>query len=190
MKTCTKCGEEKGLGEFFKRKDGHDGLNSQCKVCSSIKHTKWRERNKERLTAERKAEYAKDPEKMRKRSRDWRAKHPEKAKANSREAQAKQCRFKVALQCSRRAAKNGGYEPCDATIEELGAAFNGKCHLCGVPELELNQRLHLDHNHETREFRGWLCKKCNTGLGSFRDSEELLIDALHYVMNCKEKAKR
>ncbi len=71
---------------------------------------------------------------------------------------------------------------CDATPEELDATFTGKCNICGVPEIELNKKLCMDHNHETGKFRGWLCSKCNKGLGLLGDSEELLIDALHYVM--------
>lgn len=37
MKTCTKCGEEKELGEFQLRKSGRDGLNSACKACEAIR---------------------------------------------------------------------------------------------------------------------------------------------------------
>lgn len=33
MKTCTKCGQEKPLGEFYKQKGSKDGLRSHCKVC-------------------------------------------------------------------------------------------------------------------------------------------------------------
>ncbi len=32
-----------------------------------------------------------------------------------------------------------------------------------------------------REIRDWLCYACNTGLGKFRDSIELLQKALEYL---------
>lgn len=28
---------------------------------------------------------------------------------------------------------------------------------------------HLDHDHVTGKFRGWLCSKCNTGIGMLGD---------------------
>ena len=42
-------------------------------------------------------------------------------------------------------------------------------------------RLHLDHDHKTGKFRGWLCHSCNTGLGHLGDSVESLIAAIHYL---------
>lgn len=41
--------------------------------------------------------------------------------------------------------------------------------------------MHLDHDHATGEFRGWLCSKCNTGLGMFNDSPKLLERAIQYL---------
>lgn len=35
MKNCTKCGETKDVGEFYKRKDNKSGLSAQCKTCLS-----------------------------------------------------------------------------------------------------------------------------------------------------------
>ena len=35
MKTCTKCGQEKPLSEFYKNKNSKDGLRTQCKSCVS-----------------------------------------------------------------------------------------------------------------------------------------------------------
>lgn len=184
-KTCTKCGKTKEVGEFYCRRDGHNGLNSQCKICAEAKTRKWREENKERLITERAAAYAANSEKLRQRTRDWRAKNPERTKEIGRKSMAKACRFKVALQGSVRAARRGDYMPCNATVGELKAAFTGLCGLCGCPEIECTGRFHMDHDHETGEFRGWLCARCNKALGFFGDSEELLVDALHYLMQGK-----
>lgn len=41
--------------------------------------------------------------------------------------------------------------------------------------------MQLDHDHETGMFRGWLCHRCNTGIGSLGDSAEGLENALRYV---------
>ena len=39
----------------------------------------------------------------------------------------------------------------------------------------------MDHDHETKQFRGWLCRKCNIALGNFCDSIELLEKAIEYL---------
>jgi hypothetical protein len=39
----------------------------------------------------------------------------------------------------------------------------------------------VDHDHNTGEFRGFLCHRCNTGLGHFQDSVELLERAIFYL---------
>jgi len=41
------------------------------------------------------------------------------------------------------------------------------CELCG--RLPGKTSLHLDHDHKTGRFRGWLCSSCNTSLGKFGD---------------------
>lgn len=39
----------------------------------------------------------------------------------------------------------------------------------------------IDHNHQTDEFRGILCKQCNRALGMFKDSPAVLRNALEYL---------
>jgi hypothetical protein len=40
---------------------------------------------------------------------------------------------------------------------------------------------HLDHCHKTAVVRGVLCRRCNQGLGNFKDSVELLAGAITYL---------
>lgn len=63
----------------------------------------------------------------------------------------------------------GGYE-------SLLAEQGGHCALCGRIS-----PLVVDHNHVSGEVRGLLCRKCNTGLGQFNDSGDLLRAALAYL---------
>lgn len=57
----------------------------------------------------------------------------------------------------------------------------GNCALCGQPERTRQRRLAIDHCHATHRVRGLLCHHCNTGLGNFMDSPELLKKALTYL---------
>ena len=63
--------------------------------------------------------------------------------------------------------------------EEMFAKQNGLCAICKQKSGE--KYLSIDHNHETGEIRGLLCKKCNMGLGMFRDSVLILTEAIKYL---------
>ena len=55
------------------------------------------------------------------------------------------------------------------------------CSLCGS-ELSWQMRsCHIDHDHKTGAFRGFLCQLCNMGLGMFRDDPALLRTAAEYM---------
>ncbi len=55
------------------------------------------------------------------------------------------------------------------------------CSICGVPELELDKKLYVDCDRETRGFRGCLCGPCRSGLNSFAYSSEILLNAMRYL---------
>lgn len=38
-----------------------------------------------------------------------------------------------------------------------------------------------DHDHESERFRGWLCHKCNLGLGNLGDDPERCKRAMEYL---------
>jgi len=46
---------------------------------------------------------------------------------------------------------------------------------------ETNQKWYLDHDWKTGEFRAYLCNKCNSGLGLFRDNIDNLNRAISYL---------
>jgi len=45
----------------------------------------------------------------------------------------------------------------------------------------MGNKAHLDHCHTTGKIRGFLCQKCNHGLGLFNDSIQALKSAIEYL---------
>lgn len=59
---------------------------------------------------------------------------------------------------------------------------NGLCAICQLKdEGKYGSALCVDHNHDTGVVRGLLCHNCNTGLGKFLDSTEMLDKAKQYL---------
>ena len=69
------------------------------------------------------------------------------------------------------------------TVEEYDALKEGGCGICGE---RTHNRMALDHCHTTGKVRGPLCPRCNTGIGQFRDSPELLRAAAEYIEKHRE----
>lgn len=51
-----------------------------------------------------------------------------------------------------------------------------ECQVCGSDD-----RLVIDHNHDTNEIRGVLCTGCNLALGHVKDSSRILRDLASYL---------
>ena len=60
------------------------------------------------------------------------------------------------------------------------------CDCCGRVD-----KLQLDHEHGgSRKFRGFVCKRCNIGLGHLGDSSEGVLRALAYLAAAEERESR
>lgn len=64
-----------------------------------------------------------------------------------------------------------------------------RCEICGIKFSE-TVKPHWDHNHKysatkrkptAESSRGWLCTRCNTGLGALGDSPAILRRAVEYL---------
>jgi hypothetical protein len=53
--------------------------------------------------------------------------------------------------------------------------------ICKIHQDDLGESLCVDHDHETKDVRGILCRRCNLALGQFRDNVELLENAVKYL---------
>lgn len=82
-----------------------------------------------------------------------------------------------------RAARDGGYLPPPLEKDCPLRPKDGLCQLCrrpGTPRRNAVEPdgLHMDHDHITGKFRGWLCYRCNTMLGNL---EALGTEALKMI---------
>lgn len=73
------------------------------------------------------------------------------------------------------------------TLEEYNhmvESCNNQCQICGhTPDgSKLDTRLCVDHNHETGEVRGLICRRCNLMLGYAIDNPEILTNAIKYLL--------
>ena len=64
--------------------------------------------------------------------------------------------------------------------EQMLQAQKGLCKIC-EQVCTSGKRLAVDHCHSTNKVRGLLCRKCNLGIGNFRDTPELLEKAADYL---------
>lgn len=64
----------------------------------------------------------------------------------------------------------------DKQEELAGRPRPSTCELCGR-----TGRIVWDHNHDTGNFRGWLCYPCNTTLGVVGDDPEMLRSMAEYL---------
>lgn len=88
-------------------------------------------------------------------------------------------RVVTALAIIKVAARKRGHQPCTTPADEIVPTITEHCDLCGKAEGENGQKLCLDHDHKTGEFRGWLCTRCNIFLGTYqklKDKAEAYLD--------------
>ena len=83
-------------------------------------------------------------------------------------------------------------ERCGLTIDEYDEAYDkqeGKCKICGVHgERHGRGRLVVDHCHLSNRFRALLCGPCNSALGLFQESEDIMRSAVAYIQGWKAEA--
>jgi hypothetical protein len=138
-KSCFRCKLDLPLTEFYPASANKDGLMGTCKACRSLYQ---------------KARYVKDAERNRQYANAYRKDNPDTVRETKRRHYQQ---HSVRNNHLNRARKYG------LTIEELDdliLRYNSVCPICGA-----NEKLYIDHDHETNEVRGMLCNNCNRKLG-------------------------
>lgn len=78
-KTCTNCGVVKQLDQFSPLSNGKP--RPACKRCMADAVREWRKKNRDKVIAQKRRAYYRDPARKIQSIREWRAKNPEKYKA-------------------------------------------------------------------------------------------------------------
>jgi hypothetical protein len=97
--------------------------------------------------------------------------HKDRRTANRKRTDCSDCRNK-----QRRITHLTRYQ-----YELLLVAQSFKCAICGVPAVEFDRLLAVDHDHSTGAVRGLLCNHCNIGIGNFKEDVAFLASAIIYL---------
>jgi hypothetical protein len=73
----------------------------------------------------------------------------------------------------------------DITYDEYAAKYEKLGGCCEICSIKLDT-LCVDHNHVTGAIRGLLCTPCNLGIDHFKESEQIMINAINYLQTYKE----
>ena len=164
MPRCSRCGEEKSVEEFYQDASRPSGYSSFCKPCKRIYHHNHHLTYKERRRELRKRMFQAPEQKVRKMAATI---------------------VKERLDDQDRARKkflSWKYKLTEEEFEERLNSQNRKCAICEADLRTLSsKRVHIDHSHETGEYRGILCGHCNAVLGMARDNPEILRRAATYL---------
>jgi hypothetical protein len=167
-KTCSKCGLEKPLEEFYTQR-------KCCKSCWSILRKTYYSQKREEAKQWRNSYHIKHRESENKYGHDWYARNKLKAKITS---------AKWYFDNLDKAKANHLRNKFGITVEEYNKLLleqDGKCAICGKSQAEFNRSFCVDHDHNTGKVRGLLCDNCNKALGCFYDDINIIKAAYNYI---------
>lgn len=163
-KCCSKCNLVKSAKDFHKDVTKKDGLQSFCKLCGNQVITHYRRTHKGAVKAVSKR-YRKSPS------------YTQLKGSPAHIASYRQSNWKRSGILN---AKGGFFR-----MEDYNLAFElqqGKCKVCHRHQSELSQTLCVDHNHTTKQFRGLLCRFCNSVIVNYLENySELVASAQNYL---------
>lgn len=139
-------------------------------------HRAYREKNREALAVKHHARYEANKEDVKSQAKAWAEANPD------RKRETRKAHYSANKDEYRERRLRAIYGIGIKEYDERLAAQDGHCAICPAREPGGGRKnFHVDHNHDTGEFRGLLCSNCNTGLGQFRDNSDLLIKAAIYL---------
>lgn len=187
VKKCSNCGFVKELSDYSYRSNnsGKRILNSQCRICLREKASIYLKKNYKIRYLKNREWIAKNKNKVRKYQRKSRKKHRKEINARALEYYHKTKDKKHGVRLERL------YGITLSQYYELLSKNGGKCPICGIDKpygeeyMGPKRYFAVDHDHKTGVVRGVLCHRCNTGIGSFKDSIDSLKKAIEYLEKFK-----
>jgi|SRR5713101_6660310 len=113
---------------------------------------RYRAANREKVNERRRRRYATDPE--------YRKKH---------------------LARRRKVRRRDGLMTYGMTVADYNTLLAMQNAVCAICKKKSDRTLGVDHCHKCGKIRGLLCLKCNTGLGCYDDSGDLMSAATAFV---------
>lgn len=170
IRICKKCGNK------------FEGI--RCKLCQQKYQKQWYQNNRQKVLQQSNDYYYNNIEKIKVRQK----KYNRKWYYENRECviqRVKDCNNSFSENYRHNILLNNNYGITRNDYDEILERQKGVCAICGsnTSGSERYKNFCVDHNHVTGEIRGLLCQKCNIGLGNFKDSIELLEEAIKYLKN-------
>lgn len=176
MKTCSRCNQEKPKSEFYSK-------SAQCKECVRAKVSKRRSEHRDKINAQKRENYKKNPARYREATREWRRKNPDRKRETARKHREKyRDRLRIKDACWR-------YKITPDDLNALIKKQKGRCAICGATTTG-KRGLHVDHCHETGMVRGILCGRCNASIGMLGDRFDLVKKAYRYLLRFRRRLYR
>lgn len=145
-----------GKGKFYM---ANTKTHKSCPICGELKERsefyKWKSRQ-DGLTA-----YCKSC--FNNKNKKWQAENPDKLPG---------------LQQTRISHRKRNFGISENDYAQMLVDQNNSCAIC---KKEIGWEAAVDHCHATNKVRGLLCRKCNLGLGGFKDNIETIRKAIAYV---------
>ena len=93
-----------------------------------------------------------------------------------RRPSCKKCRTDI----DKRATKSSQKKRAEKARPKKGSVF--RCPICHRRSIVgVTAKIIADHDHHTGNLRDFICDSCNTGLGRFKNGQDYLQNAIHYI---------
>lgn len=164
VRCCTLCSETKPLTpeHFIQRVNGSYTL--RCRACSARLKAQTTDSQREKARAHAKEYYHANKASRRAAKKAWDSVNRAHVRKKHLNAQSKYIHGITRQQYESRLSAQGN-----------------RCAICSTDQPGGCGRFHLDHDHTTGRLRGFLCSRCNQGLGRFLDNPDLFEAAAEYV---------
>lgn len=158
-KQCTKCREfkETNTTNFCTDKRSLDKLSSRCRFCCNLANSNSKRKYRQDISREA------SRKRHQLQTKRWK-------ELNSNQVRKSWKEWHLSSQYN-------------LSIDKVSMMLEQQNYLCKICFSVLTMETkYVDHNHKTNQIRGLLCSNCNFLLGQAKESKEILINAVNYLI--------